>query len=79
VQTFDFIDGVWVTDPKCAIAVAVALRESLLALSAARLAGEGQQTKMRNVVRRGVSGHEGCPPCRPTTPANGATDALALA
>jgi hypothetical protein len=40
VQTFDFIDGVWVTDPKCAIAVAVALRESLLALSAARLAGK---------------------------------------
>ncbi len=46
VQTFDYIDGVWVTDPKCAIAVAVALRDTLLAVSAARLAGEGQQTKM---------------------------------
>ena len=32
LQTFDYIDGVWVTDPKCAIAVAVALRESLLAV-----------------------------------------------
>jgi hypothetical protein len=51
LQTFDFIDGVWVTDPKCAIAVAVALRESLLALSAARLAGEGQQTKMEMIYR----------------------------
>jgi hypothetical protein len=51
VQTFDYIDGVWVADPKCAVAVAVALRESLLALSAARLAGEGQQTKMEMIYR----------------------------
>ena len=51
VQTFDYVDGVWVTDPKCAVAVAVALRESLLALSAARLAGEGQQTKMEMIYR----------------------------
>jgi hypothetical protein len=51
VQTFDYIDGVWVTDSKCAIAVAVALRESLLALSAAQLAGEGQQTKMELIYR----------------------------
>ena len=51
LQTFDYIDGVWVTDPKCAVAVAVALRESLLALSAARLAGEGQQTKMEMIYR----------------------------
>jgi hypothetical protein len=51
VQTFDYIDGVWVTDPKCAVAVAVALRESLLGLSAARLAGEGQQTKMEKIYR----------------------------
>jgi hypothetical protein len=49
IQTFDYIDGVWVADPKCAIAVAVALREGLLALSAARLAGEGQQTKMEMI------------------------------
>jgi hypothetical protein len=51
LQTFDYVDGVWVTDPKCAVAVAVALRESLLALSAARLAGEGQQTKMEMIYR----------------------------
>jgi hypothetical protein len=51
LQTFDYIDGIWVTDPKCAVAVAVALRESLLALSAARLAGEGQQTKMEMIYR----------------------------
>jgi hypothetical protein len=51
LQTFDYIDGIWVTDPKCALAVAVALRESLLAISAARLAGEGQQTKMDMIYR----------------------------
>jgi hypothetical protein len=51
LQTFDHIDGIWVTEPKCAVAVAVALRESLLALSAARLAGEGQQTKMEMIYR----------------------------
>jgi hypothetical protein len=51
VQTFDYIDGVWVTDPKCAVAVAVALRESLLAVSVTRLAGEGQQTKMEMIYR----------------------------
>ena len=33
------------------MAVAIALRESLIALSAARLAGEGQQTKMELVYQ----------------------------
>jgi hypothetical protein len=51
LQTFDYIDGIWVTDPKCAVAVAVALRQSLLALSASRLAGEGQRTKMEMIYR----------------------------
>jgi hypothetical protein len=51
LQTFDLIDGVWVTEPRYAVAVAIALRESLIALSAARLAGEGQQTKMELVYQ----------------------------
>jgi hypothetical protein len=51
LHTFDQIDGVWVTEPRCAVAVAIALRESLIALSAARLAGEGQQTKMELVYQ----------------------------
>jgi hypothetical protein len=49
--TLDQIDGVWVTEPRCAVAVAIALRESLIALAAARLAGEGQQTKMELVYQ----------------------------
>jgi hypothetical protein len=51
LQTFDQIDGVWVTEPRCAVAVAIALRESLIALAAARLAGEGQHTKMELVYQ----------------------------
>jgi len=51
VETFDFIDGVWVSDSRCAIPVAMALRQSLVALSAARQAGEGQQTKMELVYQ----------------------------
>jgi hypothetical protein len=30
LQTFDHVDGVWVTEPRCAVPVAIALRESLL-------------------------------------------------
>jgi hypothetical protein len=45
LDAFDLIDGIWVTDMRSAPAVAIALRQTLLALSAARSAGEGQQTK----------------------------------
>ena len=45
------IDGVWVSDSRCAIPVAIALRQSLIALSVARHAGEGQQTKMELVYQ----------------------------
>jgi uncharacterized protein DUF2130 len=44
VQTFDYIDGIWVADPKCAFAVAVALRESLVAVSAEQAFSEGDRT-----------------------------------
>lgn len=46
MHTFDHIDGVWVTEARCAIPVAIALRQSLIELAAARQAGVGQQTKM---------------------------------
>ncbi|MGO8841701.1 MAG: DUF2130 domain-containing protein [Methyloceanibacter sp.] len=51
LDAFDLVDGVWVTEPRCAVPVAIALRESLIALYGARLAGEGQQTKMEMVYR----------------------------
>jgi hypothetical protein len=49
VQTFDHVDGVWVTDFKCAVPVALALRQLLVEVAGARLAGEGQQSKMELV------------------------------
>ena len=51
VESFDFIEGVWVTELRCAIPVAIALRQYLIELSAARQAGEGQQTKMEMVYQ----------------------------
>jgi hypothetical protein len=45
-HSFDLIDGVWVTEPRCAIPVAMALRESIISLFGARQAGVGQQGKM---------------------------------
>lgn len=51
IDNFDFIDGVWVTEVRCAVAVAIALRQSLIELSAARKAGEGQQTKTEMVYQ----------------------------
>ncbi|MBE0537369.1 MAG: DUF2130 domain-containing protein [Phycisphaerae bacterium] len=49
VETFDVIDGVWVTHPRAAIPVAVTLRHTLIEVAATRQAGEGQQTKMEMV------------------------------
>src|SRR5215475_9068504 len=49
VETFGLLDGVWVADPKVALPVAVALRQSLIEVAGARQASEGQQTKMEMV------------------------------
>lgn len=45
IDSFSLVDGVWVTGPRCAIPVAIALRESLILMSGVKAAGEGQQTK----------------------------------
>ena len=49
IDTFDLVEGVWVTHPKAALPVAMALRQSLMEVTAARQATEGQQTKMEMV------------------------------
>jgi hypothetical protein len=51
IDSFGLVDGVWVASLKCAIPVAVALRELLLSVAAARVAGEGQQTKMEMIYQ----------------------------
>jgi hypothetical protein len=51
IDLFDYIEGIWVLDPKCAAPVAIALRQSLIEVAAARQAGEGQHTKMGMVYQ----------------------------
>lgn len=51
VESFDLIDGVWVTCPRTFIPVAIALRHSLIEIAIARQAGEGQQTKMEMIYQ----------------------------
>jgi hypothetical protein len=46
VQTFDLVDGVWVTHPRAAVPVAATLRHTLIEVTCVRQASEGQQTKM---------------------------------
>lgn len=50
-ETFDVIDGVWVTSPKAALPVATILRYTLLQVSMARQTSEGQQTKTEMVYQ----------------------------
>lgn len=45
VETFEMVDGVWVTHPRAALPVALVLRQTLLEVAMARQASEGQQTK----------------------------------
>jgi hypothetical protein len=51
VEAFDVIDGVWVTSPRAALAVATVMRHSLLQVSMARQVSEGQQTKTEMVYQ----------------------------
>ena len=45
VESFDLMDNVWVAEPRFAIPLAVALRQSLIDVAASRKAQEGQQSK----------------------------------
>ncbi|ATG89922.1 DUF2130 domain-containing protein [Methylomonas koyamae] len=51
VETFDVIDGVWVTGPRAALPVATILRHTLLEIGLARLAAEGQHGKTEMVYQ----------------------------
>ena len=51
VETFDFIDGVWVTSPRAALPVATMLRQGLLQITNARALSQGQQTKTEMVYQ----------------------------
>jgi hypothetical protein len=51
IETCGYVDGVWVTDLRFVVPLAVTLRHSLIEIAAARQAKEGQETKMELVYR----------------------------
>ena len=51
VETFDLVDGVWVAHPRATLPVALSLRHTLIEVTLARQASEGQQTKMEMVYQ----------------------------
>jgi hypothetical protein len=51
VETFEVVDGVWVTHPRAALPVATILRHTLLQVGMARQVSEGQQTKTEMVYQ----------------------------
>ncbi|QRN03580.1 DUF2130 domain-containing protein [Legionella sp. MW5194] len=51
IDTFDLVNGIWVTHPRAAIPVAMVLRQTLLELNLARKSSEGQLTKTEMVYQ----------------------------
>ena len=51
VETFEVIDGIWVTSPRAALPVATILRHTLLQIGMARQAAEGQHGKTEMVYQ----------------------------
>lgn len=51
VETFDLIDGVWVTSPKSVVPLAMILRNSLTDISNIRQISEGQATKTEMIYQ----------------------------
>ncbi|UPJ74102.1 DUF2130 domain-containing protein [Bradyrhizobium sp. 187] len=51
VETFDLVDGVYVAHPRCAVPVALTLRQGLLEVASARATQAGQQSKADQVYQ----------------------------
>jgi hypothetical protein len=51
VEAFDFVDHVWVTQPRLALPVAMTLRQGLIDVARARQSSEGLQTKTELVYQ----------------------------
>lgn len=51
VETFEMVDGVWVTHPRAALPVAMILRQTLLDIALARQSSEGQQSKTEMIYQ----------------------------
>jgi len=51
IDSFDYLNGVWVTQPKTALPLALSLRTGLIELAALRQANLGQETKIELVYQ----------------------------
>ena len=51
IESFDVVDGIWITSPRAALPVATVLRHTLLQVNMARAVSEGQQTKTEMVYQ----------------------------
>ena len=51
VETFEMVDNIWVTHPRAALPVAAILRQSLMEISLARQASEGQDSKTEMIYQ----------------------------
>jgi hypothetical protein len=51
IEAFDHVDNVWVTEPRFAVPLAIALRQLLIDVAGSRQAREGQKTKMELVYQ----------------------------
>jgi hypothetical protein len=51
VETFGFVEGVWIAHPRVALPVAISLRQTLIEVASVRQATEGQQTKMEMIYQ----------------------------
>ncbi len=49
VDNFDLVDGIWIAHPRCAVPLAIALRQTLIEVNSTRLVQQGQKTKMEEV------------------------------
>ena len=51
IETFGQVDGVWITDPRFAVPLVIALRQTLIEVANTRQAQAGQETKMELVYQ----------------------------
>jgi hypothetical protein len=51
IETFGIVDNVWITHPKTVLPLAYTLRHTLIEVSSARQASEGQQTKTEMIYQ----------------------------
>ncbi len=51
IDTFGHIDGVWITEPRFAMPLVIALRQTLIEVAATRQAQDGQETKMELIYQ----------------------------